>query len=249
MLPEPTAADGNSALALDQLRLFIDGAELQPGAKLPTERELSARFGIGRRALRRALEALEAEGRIWRRQGAGTFLGQPAATALTASTLIANTDFVEIMEVRLRIEPQLAQMAALRARPEEIVRMRDLSIRIAESEDADARELWDGSLHRLIAQAARNTLFLSLFDMVNRIRQDEAWRAIRERARRGRGTRPTTARQHAAIVDAIEARDPAAAFEAMHQHLLLLHEILIHQTSLDGGGLHQHTPDEPAAQA
>ncbi len=72
---------------------------------------------MSRRAIRRALEVLEAEGRIWRRQGSGTYAGQrpdEAGTSMSAR-LIAETNLFEIMEVRLRIEPQLAQLAAIRA--------------------------------------------------------------------------------------------------------------------------------------
>lgn len=221
---------GNSTVALDRLRAFLAETVLPSGSRLPTERQLSERFGVGRRALRRALDALEAEGVLWRRQGAGTFLGEPVPAE---PDLVSLTDFTEIMEVRLRIEPALAQMAALRARPEDVARMRDLARRIIESEDADARELWDGTLHRLIAQSARNSLFLALFDTVNRVRQDDAWRAIREQARirAGLESRMTTILQHSAIVDAIAARDPAAAGRAMHDHLLLLQDSLNRETS------------------
>ncbi|QUS36776.1 FadR/GntR family transcriptional regulator [Falsirhodobacter algicola] len=235
-MPSESPQEVNSAYALERLRTFLTEADLASGSRLPTERQLAETFGVGRRALRRALDALEAEGLLWRRQGAGTFLGERDVASLSPSALIATTDFAEIMEVRLRIEPALAQMAALRARPDEVERMRDLAERISASEDADARELWDGMLHRLIAQAARNTLFLGLFDIVNRIRQDAAWCAIREQARISAGSRAITIMQHTAIVDAIGARDPASAGRAMHEHLLLLQDTLNRQTS--------HYPDQ-----
>ncbi|WP_045392707.1 FadR/GntR family transcriptional regulator [Falsirhodobacter sp. alg1] len=239
-------SEPNSTYALEQLRAFLTTSGLGQGSRLPTERQLAEKFQVGRRALRRALDALEAEGVLWRRQGAGTFVGMREDDA-TPDVLMQVTDFNEIMEVRLRIEPQLAQLAALRARPEEITRMRALTKRLAESEDADSRELWDGTLHRLIAQSARNRLFLSLFDIVNRIRQDEAWRAMREQARRIAKSRAQTAMQHHDIVEAIAARDPVAAGEAMREHLLLMHETLIRQTSMIGT-LHTPSPDQPEPQ-
>ena len=140
---------------------------------------------------------------------------------------------MEIMEVRLRIEPQLAQLAALRAKGSDIDRMRELAQKILGSEDADAKELWDGALHRQIAQAAGNQLFLSIFDVINRVRQDDAWQSIRERARSNTNTMSLSNAQHAAIIDAIASRDPARAGEAMRQHLLMLQERLIRQTSMD----------------
>lgn len=116
--------------------------------------------------------------RFWRLRvlsgvaGAGTFVGEkPDDWSTQVTEMVASTDIMEIMEVRLRIEPQLAQLAAMRAKPAEVERMRALVKKTGESTDADAKELWDGSLHRQIAQSAGNKLFLSIFDVVNRIRQ------------------------------------------------------------------------------
>ncbi|MBB3944530.1 DNA-binding FadR family transcriptional regulator [Rhizobium skierniewicense] len=206
---------------------------MSPDGKLPTERLLSERFGLGRREIRRALEVLEAEGLIWRKQGAGTFLGQkPDSWSEHAASLVSGTNFMEIMEVRLRIEPQLAQLAAMRAKNADIARMRELRDKIYERTDADWRELWDGSLHRLIAQTAGNQLFLSLFDVINRVRQDPVWQAVRERARKQDRTLKESRDQHTDIIEAIASRDPERAGEAMRNHLLTLQERLIRQTSM-----------------
>jgi GntR family transcriptional regulator, transcriptional repressor for pyruvate dehydrogenase complex len=227
------AAD-NSTYALGRLRAMIAANEFGSEGRLPTERALTDALGVSRRAVRRALEVLESEGLIWRRQGAGTFVGEkPDGWSDHVEALVAGTDIMEIMEVRLRIEPQLAQLAAMRAKPAEIERMRALADKTGQSTDADSKELWDGSLHRQIAQSAGNKLFLSIFDVINRIRQDEAWQSIRERARRTGTNGRTSYEQHMAIVDAIAARDPGRAGEAMRQHLLMHQERLIRATSLE----------------
>jgi DNA-binding FadR family transcriptional regulator len=225
----------NSTYALGRLRGLLESDELDADGKLPTERGLSEAFGVSRRALRRALEVLEAEGRIWRKQGSGTYAGpQPDGLSEHVGSIVAGTDVMEIMEVRLRIEPQLAQLAAIRAKAVEVERMHELTKKIYGSDDADGRELWDGALHRLIAQSAGNRFFLTIFDMINHVRQDETWQTIRELARSSNRTRERTYAQHKAIVDAIAAKNPTAAAEAMRQHLLLLQESLIRLTSFDG---------------
>ncbi|GAA3092827.1 FadR/GntR family transcriptional regulator [Rhizobium viscosum] len=227
---------GNSNYALEKLRALLQSDSLDADGKLPTERTLSEILGVSRRSIRRALEVLEAEGRIWRRQGSGTFAGKrPDSWSNHVDSIVADTDLMEIMEVRLRVEPQLAQLAAMRAKAADVERMYDLVKKIYESTDADGRELWDGALHRQIAQCAGNTFFLTIFDVINRVRQDEAWQMIRERARSASRTREVTHGQHTAIVDAIAARDPGKAGEAMRQHLLTLQESLIRITSLDHG--------------
>jgi DNA-binding FadR family transcriptional regulator len=235
----------NSTYALERLRGLLTSGELDAEEKLPTERALSDLFGVSRRALRRALEVLEAEGLIWRKQGSGTYCGpRPDGWSEHVGSIIAATDITEIMEVRLRIEPQLAQLAAVRAKTIAVERMYELTEKIYASDDADGRELWDGALHRLIAQSAGNQFFLTIFDFINHVRQDEAWQTIRELARSNNRTRERTYAQHRAIIDAIAARDPMGAAEAMRQHLLLLQESLVRVTSFDA-----HQPEvqtEPA---
>ncbi|MEN3146171.1 FadR/GntR family transcriptional regulator [Neorhizobium sp. IRAMC:178] len=226
-------AHDNSSYALDRLRELLRAGEFGSEGRLPTERALSDMLGISRRAVRRALEVLESEGLIWRRQGSGTFVGErPSEWSNHVGAIVAGTDFMEIMEVRLRIEPQLAQLAAMRAKPADIAKMHDIALKITESSDADARELWDGTLHRLIAQSAGNQLFLSIFDVINRVRQDEAWQVIRERARSSGNAVNISFAQHQTIIEAIAARDPVRAGEAMREHLLMLQERLIRATSL-----------------
>lgn len=229
-----SAPADNSYYALVRLREMISSGEFGSEGRLPTERALTDSLGVSRRAVRRALEVLESEGLIWRRQGAGTFVGErPDDWSGHVEALVAGTDLMEIMEVRLRIEPQLAQLAAMRAKPSEVERMRSLAEKTGQSTDADSKELWDGSLHRQIAQSAGNKLFLSIFDVINRIRQDDAWQSIRERARRTGTNGRTSYEQHMAIVDAIAARDPGRAGEAMRTHLLMHQERLIRATSLE----------------
>ncbi|MEH6748730.1 MAG: FCD domain-containing protein [Paracoccaceae bacterium] len=226
----PARDRDNSSLALERLRQMLRDIPATGDSRLPTERQLAESLGISRRSVRRALEVLEAEGLVWRRQGAGTFAGPRPDTLTEHEGLEAN--FSEVMEVRLRLEPQLAQLAALRASPGAIARMRDLIIRLEDSDDADGRELWDSALHREIARAAGNRFFLMIFDSMDRARHDEAWRALRERAR-NRANLAQTMRQHRDIVDAIAAHDPVRAGAAMRTHLMSVHDGILRLTSLE----------------
>jgi DNA-binding FadR family transcriptional regulator len=226
----PNGDRDNSSLALERLRLMLHDIPATGDNRLPTERQLAETLGISRRSVRRALEVLEAEGLVWRRQGAGTFAGPRPETITAQDSFEAN--FSEVMEVRLRLEPQLAQLAALRASAPAIARMRDLIIRLEESDDADGRELWDSALHREIARAAGNRFFLMIFDSMDRARLDEAWRALRERAR-SRANLAQTMRQHRELVDAIAAHDPVRAGAAMRAHLMSVHDGILRLTTAE----------------
>lgn len=225
--------EDSSVYALERIRELLLSEALSEGGKLPTERALAESLNVGRRSVRRALEVLEAEGRVWRRQGAGTFVGPgPIEPLLTADTLVAECNFMEVLEVRMRIEPQLAQLAAMRATPGDAARLREIHAHIDGSSDSDGRELWDGTLHRAIAECAGNRLFLAVFELVDRVRQSAAWVHIREQARSADNL-ALYSRQHAEIIEAIARRDPVRAGDAMRQHLLALQENLVLQTSME----------------
>lgn len=211
----------NSSRALASLRAMLGGFEAS-GDRLPPERDLVVSLGVGRRAIRRALEVLETEGLIWRQQGSGTFTGpRPSVDSRVVTSLIKETNLAEVFEARAHLEPCLAGLAALRARSEDVIRMRDLCNRIAAAQDHDARELWDEALHRLIGQVAGNALLFGVYRILEDVRRDEAWRALRERAR-SEAMVVTYSRQHLAIVDAIDRRDPNASEQAMREHIATL---------------------------
>lgn len=223
----------NSSLALDRIRDLIAALPADGDRRLPTERALVATLGISRRAVRRALEVLEAEEVIWRRQGSGTFAGpRPSVAVDRIVAASAGVDFFEVMEVRLRIEPQLAQMAALRARPEAIARMRQIIDRLYQAHDADEYELWDSTLHREIAVSADNRFFLSVFDAMDRIRSDDAWRAIRDRTR-NTASLVASRQQHEAIVEGIAAHDPVRAGAAMLAHIQAINDHVLRLTTME----------------
>ncbi len=218
-------ADGvndNSSYALERIRPLLEPDRLGSDRKLPTERTLAERLDVSRRAVRRALEVLEAEGRIWRRQGAGTFVGPAPAPSLEGiEDILRQSSYLDVMEVRLRFEPHSARLAARRAGPADIERLRKLLDHISTSRDADERELWDSSLHRTVAEISGNRIYLAIFDLVDKVRQERAWIEMRERAR-NHDTLVKAHAHHHAIVDAIAHKDGDAAGEAMREHLQAL---------------------------
>ena len=221
MRPSLTVKDSATAVRA-RVRGMIERGSLPGDGRLPTERDLSDSIGVGRRAVRLALESLLAEGLIWRKQGKGTFAGQaPDKTQILAAEIVGETNFAEVMDARLCIEPSLAAMAACHALPADIERMRNLAARTVKATDPDSIELWDGALHRLIARLARNKPLFTAFSMIDEIRANASWRGMRSKARSLETLKISDAEHHA-IIDRIEAGDATGAETAMRAHLTSL---------------------------
>lgn len=245
-----TADQDDSALAVRRRLLsLMEAGAFGADGRLPAERELSERFSVSRRTLRRALDSLEAEALIWRHQGKGTFIGlAPDPTGALAAEIAGETHPLEVMEARLCIEPQLAALCAVRALPSDVERMRALAARVVTAPDPDATELWDGALHRLIARTAQNRPLLTAFSLLDEIRSQAGWRKVRSRARSPE-TMQVTDRQHHAIINAIEAGEPESAQTLMRDHLLALaanlERTLVGSAALEpGDGSVQAGPDK-----
>ena len=222
----PNDALDNATLVRGRVMTIINSGSLGPDRRLPTERELCDQLQVGRRVVRLALEALEAEGLIWRRQGKGTFAGQePDPTGALAAALVGDTTPLAVMEARLAIEPMLARLAAQHALPADIERLRNLARRVIDAADPDATELWDGALHRQIGACSGNRPLIAMLAMLDEVRASNSWRTVRSKAR-SLETLQVTGTDHRAIIDAIEAGQPDAAAAAMHQHLRTLFDNL-----------------------
>lgn len=208
---------------------MIRDGRLGPNGRLPTERELCAATGAGRRLVRRVLASLEAEGLIWRRQGKGTFAGQPVepVTAI-AREVKAASEPVEVMEARLAVEPEIAALCARRALPCEVERLRRLAQRRFEAGDDQMIELWDSAFHRLIAKSARNKALLTIFAILDEARATDAWQRVRPLARSEDSLRETE-EQHLRIIAAIEAGDETGARAAMRDHLMTRYEAMLRE--------------------
>ncbi|WP_286792711.1 MULTISPECIES: FadR/GntR family transcriptional regulator [unclassified Thalassospira] len=197
---------------------FAQGDFVKDG-RVIAERTLAEKLDVGRRALRKALDQLESEGLIWRRQGQGTFVGTPPTPRLRKlEGLATKTSPFEIMEVRQEIEPSMARFAALRASQGDIDAMRSMVEKAARATTQAEYEKWDAAFHQRLAESVKNTLFLAVFEAVNAVRREAAWARLRESSHSDTLIEELSA-QHRDIINAIEQRDPKRAEDAMRRHL------------------------------
>jgi DNA-binding FadR family transcriptional regulator len=204
---------------VQQLRMLLQDGSYPDQSRLPPERNLSEALGISRAGLRKALAVLEAENLIWRHVGRGTFAGTRPKADKKAPLMIADfTNPSEILEARLVLEPKLAAIAALRATPDHIDQMKNALAKSQSATDSAGFELWDGALHRAVAEAAGNSLLISLFKVISSLREDKIWGRLKE-ASFNRRRQNAYSRQHRRFVTAIDDRNPVEAENAMRNHL------------------------------
>lgn len=206
--------------ALDFLRNNIHSGQYQLGEQLPSERILCEKLGVSRSGLRKILSHLEAEGLVWRHVGKGTFVGpRPALGTDTFVTVTQKTNPLEIMEARLMLEPKIAAAAAQRASFQEIERLALCAKRNDEAKDLATNEKWDVLFHETLVIASRNSLIISLYTGISRMRLSDDW-CLKKQEWITPQNWISFKKEHAAVVQAVRERHEGRAEEAMYNHLL-----------------------------
>lgn len=186
--------------------------------RLLPERELSEQLGVGRRMIREALNILEGEGLLFRKQGQGTFVREVNTRSTSLQSLTNHTSPHDIIEVRLEIEPILARLSAVRATNIEIDQMKYFIRKAALADSPNEYEQWDSAFHSKIAESVRNKMYWGIFRLINSVRKEQYWVSSRKRVFTD-GVSREMVFQHEMIVEAIQSRNPETAQEAMRTHI------------------------------
>jgi DNA-binding FadR family transcriptional regulator len=213
---------------------LIEAGEFEAGNRLPPERELARKFGVSRASLREALSALELEGYVEIRMGSGVYVrprpygkckGRRGGKRSGRSMTILNDKAPEvspfdILRARRLIEAETAALAARNATSAQIAAIESAFARLATDMQADKmRSEGDRLFHVRIAAAAGNTALAAIVRDLW-----AAWhRPINARLEAlfvTMARRRDNIGEHRRILDAILARDPAAARAAMRRHLV-----------------------------
>lgn len=196
----------------------ISSGAWEPGHRLPTDRELAQTFGIARNTVRRTLEQLERKHLIVRHVGRGSFVaGQTMENA--EHDRHGDSSPSDVMELRLLIEPQMAELIVLRATARDVDTLDECILKSEAARSYHEYEKWDEALHRTLAQCTKNNGLIALMDSINTQRNQPAWINLKKRTLT-QGVRQTYQKQHRAIVDAVKKRDKKLTQESIRRHLL-----------------------------
>jgi len=202
---------------------LVEDLRLQPGDRLPSERDLSRQLCIARTSLREGLRTLELMGVIRVKPGKGIFLTGDAAAPLDRlihSWLSAHASRVkELVELREALEVQAASLAASRAEANDVAAMEHQIIAMRLARDAADPERYvtaDTEFHDTIARASRNRLLRRSLASI----AGETLTYRMATARLGAHALDRSLHDHEAIFGAIRAADPVSAAEAMRAHIV-----------------------------
>jgi GntR family transcriptional repressor for pyruvate dehydrogenase complex len=203
-----------------QVRAYAREAGLEPGDRLPPERQLARELGVSRNSLREALMVLRVEGTIDIQHGNGAYLVRSVDDVVPpiAAELMANDpQLPAVGEVCNGLEAMAAQLAALRRDDADLEAM-VASIRQMQEEIAAGGTGTEGDrrFHASILAAARNPV---LDDLLGSISEGSAKIATASLERPGQPPRSLAA--HRLIFEAVVAREPELSRRLMHEHLEL----------------------------
>jgi GntR family transcriptional regulator, transcriptional repressor for pyruvate dehydrogenase complex len=220
------ASRGLPELIAEQIVEAIRVTNLKPGDRLPPEAELCRQLGAGRTSVREALQKLQTLGIVEVIRGRGAFVCGPATDDTERAFARWSKDHSvaigDLIEARIAFESANAGLAAVRATEEEIEIIGSANHthrQAGQRGDVASTVSADQDFHEAVAAAAHNPLLgkihaMLIPELTNFRQMTLAVPRVAERS----------ATAHAAVVDAIRARDPVAARKAMTDHLWVLYE-------------------------
>ena len=205
-------------------RKLADG-ELKPGDKLPAEGQLCEDFGMSRTVIREAIQHLKAIGVLHTVVGSGSYIAEGSLKAMKSSlefySIISGdpNSWLELLEMRILLESSCARKLA--GDEYSIANLEALKAALSQMEEAqsDLKKFAEADVkfHQVLIEASGNQLFQAVLQSLETLQLRFTEETYDEE--NGRLLAGQNLMQHKAVVDAIEARNPALAETAMKTHL------------------------------
>jgi GntR family transcriptional repressor for pyruvate dehydrogenase complex len=204
---------------VNHIRALIENGTLQPGDKIPPEREFARTLKISRASLRTGIGYLAAMGVMKIRHGVGTFVadGPPEFGKASLSLMGALHGFQswQMFEARIILESHLAALAAERGKEEHHAALsEEVAEMFATLDDPANYLIHDLMFHRVVSQASCNPILAALIETITSALYDKRRKTV-ERST----DRRESAEMHREIYRAIRARKSPEARKLMEQHL------------------------------
>lgn len=211
-------------MIVEQINMLCLEKNLQPGDRLPSERNLASFFGVSRNSVREALKGLESKGVLEIRQGGGSYLAAPKRDVLgnELRTHIDETQIQlidEMLELRRAFEVEAASLAAQRATAEDLEAIRHVLSQMSKAmDDTEMGVQADLDFHMQVAYATKNQLLIDLMETLAK-RMEENIRATRRQRFTDKDRHQDTLKEHEEIYLAIANGKSELAKQLMYKHI------------------------------
>ncbi len=203
---------------INQITDLIRSGKLQPGDRLPSERDMAEQLGVSRPPLREALRVLEYVGVTETHYGEGIYVKSaefPLESSPLFSRIIDTYTLEDMIEMRKIVETAAVRLAVERAGDDDIDQLQAIHERsLASLDDVDAFVETDFSFHRAIAETTGNTMLFNTVDTMRKLISE-----FNRELLQSREYRKTVCRHHEAILNRIGDRNAQKASQAMERHL------------------------------
>lgn len=208
----------------EQIINLITQRQLKAGEKLPNEFELAEKLAVGRGTIREAIKILVSKNVVEIRRGCGTFVcsrpgvvDDPLGFAFICDKKKLALD---LCEVRLMIEPEIAALAAQRAKKEEVEELQKIADEVAVlCQNQEQHMEKDIEFHEQIAKLSKNHVVSNLVPVIQQ--GIAVFIQVTDRA-----LAMDTVRTHQKIVNAIKEGNSQKAKEAMLEHLTINRDLI-----------------------
>jgi GntR family transcriptional repressor for pyruvate dehydrogenase complex len=233
-LDMPLARDTLTDQLTDRLTQLITVQGLKPGDELPSEGELSARFGVSRAVTREALRSLQERGIVvianGKRATVRPLTSEPLSNFFRWAVTFERQSLIELLEVRKGLEVQAVMLAVQRRTEDDLVALRETLCRMADAlHDARSFTALDATLHRQIAAATQNDMLRHLLSSLHEPLMQQIAASLRSApaaAPADDAAYPTDHSwlqmlhgEHEQLIDAIARRDATQAVATIAAHL------------------------------
>lgn len=203
-----------SKQVIDEIIDLLMTGKLKPGERIPSEFELMELCNVSRPVIREALTSLEVMGIVNRKTKNGTFFSDKVGSGPFSMMLALSAgDLLSIIEIRVALELGLVTLAAEKITDEDLAKLKGTIERMKDLPTEDSSEE-DKEFHKIIALSANNALFEGVINPLQQFHHK-----ILEKIPLEERDLKETMRQHIEIYNALEKRDPTAAYLSMYHHL------------------------------
>ncbi len=222
---EPSRVGVTTSNVASQLKRRILEGHYAHEERLPAERYLAEEFSVSRGTIRSVLKILEKQHLVTRLVGSGTYVSHQELT--NQQEISSITSPLEMVEVRIALEPQIVRLAIANASYRDLEGLR-ATLRQCEEcgDDAEKFARADTAFHMALAQCSKNKLLYWVYERISEVRRYSQWRSMKAKLLTPERMNFYNS-QHRAIYEAIASRDTPEAVKIIKNHLYGVHDDLL----------------------